>query len=94
MHHHHLALHLILLYTIHALDNTIHNSITAEKVVSECSSYSDLYQTIDEDLATWNVSGISEELTVRAIDKWTNRAREKGFAVAFLEGVAYVIDFE
>lgn len=61
---------------------------------TDCSAFSELYENIEEDLKPWQQSGISEQLTVQTIDRWTNRAREKGFAVAFLDGVAYMIDFE
>lgn len=81
-----LAVRLTLLHKITASSNVAVND-------TECSAYADLYKNIDEDLSIWQGTGISEQLTVQTIDRWTNRAQEKGFAVAYLDGVAYVIDF-
>lgn len=69
-------------------------TLTPEERSQECESkFSDLYSTIDDDLARWQEPGISLELMQKTVKAHTTRTHnQKGFVAAFLNGKAYIVD--
>ncbi|EFJ50005.1 hypothetical protein VOLCADRAFT_89377 [Volvox carteri f. nagariensis] len=61
--------------------------------LSYCETLGELYDGIGADLRLWNNSeGISREALNLAISRYTTRGQQKGMALAFYDGVPYVVD--
>lgn len=61
-------------------------------MLEHCSQLEDLYQSIHDGMAPWRSTGIERPLMARAIAKFTTRGGNKGIALAFRNGTAYVVE--
>lgn len=63
------------------------------EAAEECLQYGDLYEGIRKDLDRWREKGINMSLMEATIRHHTTRSMaQKGIALGFKDGVAYVVD--
>lgn len=71
---------------------------TACKLHTSCSAcvhalqLDDLYEAIHDDLKPWANTGIDRATMARSIETYTTRGLNKGIALAFMNGTAYVVE--
>lgn len=52
----------------------------------------DLYEAIHDDLKPWASTGIDRATMARSVETYTTRGLNKGIALAFMNGTAYVVE--
>eukprot|EP00798_Chlamydomonas_sp_ICE-L_P003148 gene3148-13160_t len=60
-------------------------------MLAYCKKFDDLYAVIDDDLSECKENGISRELLDAAVSKYTTVGNNKGIAMGFAGGKAYVV---
>lgn len=79
--------------TLFANPNGQAPQLELQQAAETCAEFKELYANIDADLARWKEDGIPLELMQQTIAEHTTRkGGQKGIAVAFLNGKAYLLD--
>lgn len=79
--------------TLFANPNGPAPQLEPQQAAETCAEFKELYANIDADLARWKEDGIPLELMQQTIAEHTTRkGGQKGIAVAFLDGKAYLLD--